>query len=102
MAEKRGDLIKLTYDFNSVRCCEVSFDGEKWARVTAREFRSFNGKRRILNVDNPSKAYYEEYLGPIYYYGTNRIAKKPEKMGTAFINGVDPRDAKRPRNQAGF
>ena len=102
MAEKRGDLIKLTYDFNSVRCCEVSFDGEKWARVTAREFRSFNGKRRILNVDNPSKAYYEEYLGPIYYYGTNRIAKKPEKMGTAFLNGVDPRDAKRPRNQAGF
>ena len=102
MAEKRGDLIKLTYDFNSVRCCEVSFDGEKWARVTAREFRSFNGKRRILNVDNPSKAYYEEYLGLIYYYGTNRIAKKPEKMGTAFLNGVDPRDAKRPRNQAGF
>lgn len=102
MAEKRGDLIKLTYDFNSVKCCEVSFDGEKWARVTAREFRSFNGKRRILNVDNPNKAYYEEYLGPIYYYGTNRIAKKPEKMGTAFLNGVDPRDAKRPRNQAGF
>jgi len=102
MAEKRGDLIKLTYDFNSVRCCEVSFDGKKWARVTAREFRSFNGKRRILNVDNPNKAYYEEYLGPIYYYGTNRIAKKPKEVGTAFLNGVDPRDAKRPRNQAGF
>ena len=102
MAEKRGDLVKLVYDFNSARCCEVSFDGEMWARVTAREFRSFNGKRRILNVDNPNKAYYEEYLGPIYYYGTNRIAKKPEKMGTAFLNGIDPRDAKRPRNQAGF
>ncbi len=102
MAEKRGDLIKLTYDFNSGLCCEVSFDGEKWARVTAREFRSFNGKRRILNVDNPNKAYYEEYLGPIYYYGTNRIAKKPKEVGTAFLNGVDPRDAKRPQNQAGF
>jgi len=102
MTEKRGDLIKLTYDFNSALCCEVSFDGEKWARVTAREFRSFNGKRRILNVDNPNKAYYEEYLGPIYYYGTNRIAKKPKEVGTAFLNGVDPRDAKRPRNQAGF
>ena len=102
MAEKRGDLIKLTYEFNSARCCEVSFDGEKWARVTAREFRSFNGKRRILNVDTPNKAYYEEYLGPIYYYGTNRIAKKPKEVGTAFLNGVDPRDAKRPRNQAGF
>jgi hypothetical protein len=102
MAEKRGDLVKLTYDFNSGLCCEVSFDGEKWARVTAREFRSFNGKRRILNVDNPSKAYYEEYLGPIYYYGTNRIAKNPKEVGTAFLNDVDPRDAKRPRNQAGF
>jgi len=97
MAEKRGDLVKLTYEFNSARCCEVSFNGEKWARVTAREFRSFNGKRRILNVDNPSKAYYEEYLGPIYYYGTNRIAEKPKEAGTTFINGIDPRDAKRPQ-----
>jgi hypothetical protein len=102
MAEKPGDLNKLTYEFNSARCCEVSFDGEKWARVTAREFRSFNGKRRILNVDTPNKAYYEEYLGPIYYYGTNRIAEKPKKVGTTFLNDVDPRDAKRPRNQAGF
>ncbi len=102
MAEKRGDLIKLTYDFNSGLCCEVSFDGEKWARVTAREFRSFTGKRRILNVENPNSPYYEEYNGPIYYYGTNRIAKKCKEIGTAFINGIDPRDAKRPRNQAGF
>jgi hypothetical protein len=97
MAEKRGDLVKLTYKFNSARCCEVSFNGEKWARVTAREFRSFNGKRRILNVDNPSKAYYEEYLGPIYYYGTNRIAEEPKEAGTTFLNGIDPRDAKRPQ-----
>jgi len=102
MAEKTGNLIKLVYDFNSARCCEVSFDGEMWARVTAREFRSFNGKRRILNVENPNKPYYEEYLGPIYYYGTNRINKKPKKIGLAFINSIDPRDAKRPRNQAGF
>jgi hypothetical protein len=102
MAEKTGNLIKLTYDFDSPRCCEVSFDGEKWARVTAREFRSFNGKRRILNVDNPNKAYYEEYLGPIYYYGTNRIAKKLKAIGTSFINNIDPRDAKRPRDSSFF
>jgi hypothetical protein len=102
MAEKTGNLIKLTYDFDSSRCCEVSFDGEKWARVTAREFRSFNGKRRILNVDNPNKAYYEEYLGPIYYYGTNRIAKKLKAIGTSFINNIDPRDAKRPRDSSFF
>jgi hypothetical protein len=102
MAEKTGNLIKLTYDFDSSRCCEVSFDGEKWARVTAREFRSFNGKRRILNVDNPNKAYYEEYNGPIYYYGTNRIAKKLKAIGTSFINNIDPRDAKRPRDSSFF
>jgi len=102
MAEKRGDLVKLVYEFNSARCCEVSFDGKKWARVTAREFRSFNGKRRILNVDNPSKAYYEEYLGPIYYYGTNRIAKKFKAICTAFINNIDPRDAKRPKDSSFF
>jgi hypothetical protein len=102
MAEKRGDLVKLTYEFNYGWCCEVSFDGEKWARVTAREFRSFNGKRRILNVENPNKSYYEEYNGPIYYYGTNRISKTPGEVGMVFFNNQDPRDAKRPRTQAGF
>ena len=102
MAEKRGDLIKLTYEFNSGWCCEVSFDGEKWARVTAREFRSFNGKRRILNVTDPNKSYYEEYNGPIYFYGTNRISQLPEKTGLVFLNDKDPRDAYRPRSQAGF
>ena len=102
MAEKTGNLIKLTYEFNSGWCCEVSFDGDMWARVTAREFRSFNGKRRILNVENPNKPYYEEYSGPIYYYGTNRVNKKPKKIGLVFIHNKDPRDAKRPRTQAGF
>ena len=102
MAEKTGNLVKLVYDFNSARCCEVSFDGGMWARVTAREFRSFNGKRRILNVENPNKPYYEEYSGPIYYYGTNRVNKKPKKIGLVFIHNKDPRDAKRPRPQTGF
>jgi len=102
MKEKTGNLIKLTYDFNSGLCGEASFDGKQWARVTAREFRSFNGKRRILNVANPNEPYYEEYDGPIYYYGTNRISKLPEKTGMVFINDKDPRDANRPRTQAGF
>ena len=102
MAEKTGNLIKLIYNFNSGLCCEVSFDGERWARVTAREFRSFNGKRRILNVTDPNKPYYEEYNGPIYFYGTNRISQLPEKTGMVFIDDKDPRDANRPRTQAGF
>lgn len=102
MAEKRGDLIKLIYNFNCSRCCEVNYLDDKWARVTAREFRSWNGKRRILNVDNPNESYYEEYVGPIYYYGTNRINKKPKKQGLVFLQNKDPREDKRPRNQAGF
>ena len=102
MAEKTGNLIKLTYEFNCGWCCEVSFDGERWARVTAREFRSFNGKRRILNVENPNEPYYEEYNGPIYFYGTNRISKTSGKVGMVFVDDKDPRDAKRPVTQTGF
>ena len=97
MAEKTGNLIKLTYDFESSRCCEVSINGEVWARVTAREFRSWNGYRRILNIDNPDKAFYEEYKGPVYYYGTNRRIKKSKKNGIAFINNKDPRDGSKHR-----
>ncbi len=57
--EKEGKLVKLDYDFNTVKCCEVEYKPGKWARATVREFRSFRGNRRILNVDdskNPSQA----------------------------------------------
>jgi hypothetical protein len=94
MAEKRGNLVKLKYDFKEALCCEVNFDGDKWDRVTAREFRSWNGKRRILNVDNPSKPYYEEYVGPVYYFGTNNINEKPKKHGLVFYQEQDPRAKK--------
>jgi hypothetical protein len=95
MTEKRGDLVKLIYNFNCSRCCEVNYAEDKWARVTIREFRSWNGKRRILNIDNPNEVYYEEYMGPIYYYGTNRINKKPKKHGLVFLQNKDPRKNKR-------
>ena len=101
MSEKKGNLIKLKYDFNESLCCEIK-NGDSWARVTAREFRSWNGKRRILNVQNPNKSYYEEYNGPIYYYGTNQISKKLEKIGLSFANDTDPRDAKRPKDSSFF
>ena len=101
--EKTGNLEKLTYDFNTASNLEVwmpNLDG--WYRVTSREFRSFNGKRRILNIENPNKSYYEEYNGPIYYYGTNQISKKLEKIGLSFANETDPRDAKRPQDSSFF
>ena len=66
--EKIGNLEKLTYDFNTASNLEifmVNLDG--WYRVTSREFRSYNGKRRING---------EEYKGVVFHYGTNKRANK--------------------------
>ena len=66
--EKTGNLEKLIYDCNTAANLEmfmVNLDG--WYRVTSREFRSFNGKRRINN---------EEYKGVVFHYGTNKRANK--------------------------
>ena len=53
MSEKKGNTVKLVYDFNESRCCEIYSEGlKRFGRVTPREFRSFGGKRRILNVDD--------------------------------------------------
>ncbi len=74
--EKTGNTESLKYDFNTASNLEVfmpNLDG--WYRVTSREFRSFNGKRRINS---------EPYSGKTYYYATNRIAdlsiSEPDKI----------------------
>lgn len=72
MSEKRGNTIKLIYDFNEARCCEIEYRPGKWIRTTPREFRSFDGNRRILNVDNPDNVFYEQYQGPLYVFGSNK------------------------------
>jgi hypothetical protein len=64
--EKTGNTEKLKYTFETAANLEVFMPNlNDWYRVTAREFRSFNGKRRINNV---------EYNGDIYLYGTNKLA----------------------------
>ena len=66
--EKTGNTEKLTYDFNTASNLEVYMPNlEGWYRTTSREFRSFNGKRRING---------ESYKGHIYHYGTNKRANK--------------------------
>tara|TARA_E500000318_G_C3560804_1_gene213303 strand:+ start:177 stop:494 length:318 start_codon:yes stop_codon:yes gene_type:complete len=78
MGEKRGNTEKLLYPFNTAGCLEIYLK-EKWYRATAREFRSFNGLRRITepvkiehrNVDVPMKTY--DYWGPVYLFGTNKV-----------------------------
>lgn len=60
--------IRLQHPFNDAGCLEVEFKPGKWARVTANEFRSAAGNRRING---------EPYNGPVYYLGTNnRYLKK--------------------------
>jgi hypothetical protein len=79
MAEKRGETEKLTYDFNTAGLLEVfvpKLDG--WYRVTGREFRSFDGLRRITvptecrlgTVQVPMETF--EYWGPVFMFGTNQ------------------------------
>ena len=68
MAEKRGHTEKLNYPFNSAGLLEV-YMKDTWYRATGKEFRSFNGKRRISG---------QEYDGPVYLYGTNYLADTSE------------------------
>lgn len=66
--EKQGQTEKLKYDFNTASNLEVFMPNlNDWYRVTSREFRSFNGKRRINN---------EQYYGNVYHYESNKRANK--------------------------
>ncbi len=90
MAEKTGHLVKLQYDFNTAGVLEVCMKGT-WHRATSREFRSFDGKRRITeptmtelgNVIVPMRTY--DYNGPVYMFGTNNEVKtiNEEKIVTS-------------------
>lgn len=79
MAEKRGlEQQNLKNEFNTAGCLEI-FMNDKWVRVTSKDFRAFNGPRRITepqftelgNVDVPMMTY--EYFGPVYTWGTNNL-----------------------------
>jgi hypothetical protein len=68
MKEKTGNIEKIKYDFDTARNLEIFLPNlNGWYRVTSREFRSFNGKRRIQNI---------KYKGPVYLYNTNKRANK--------------------------
>ena len=78
MGEKRGNTGKLKYDFNTAWVCEI-FMGQRWFRVLEKDFRSFNGPRRItkpirVELGNPfvgNETF--DYEGPYYYYNTNTL-----------------------------
>ena len=71
--EKTGNTEKLKNDFIDSKLLEVYIPRlDNWFRVTCRDFRSWDGKRRIQG---------EEYEGPLYAYGTNRTTK-PQNIQT--------------------
>ena len=84
MSEKKGDIGKLEYLFNTSANLEVYIPTlGRWNRVTCLEFRSFNGKRRITQqtatkhneiVDIPYETV--DYDGPLYAFGTNERVEK--------------------------
>ena len=82
MAEKRGDTEKLINDFNTAGVLEVYMPRLKgWYWTTAKDFRSFDGRRRITeptiteryNPNTPMRTY--EYEGPVFLWGTNKQVK---------------------------
>ena len=91
MSEKRGNTVKLVYDFNEARCCEIEYKPGKWVRTTPREFRSFDGNRRILNVDDPDNVFYEAYHGPLYVFGSNKRITPTNNFQIQFSEEGDTR-----------
>lgn len=103
MAEKKGNTVKLKYDFPTQLCCEIYQESlGDYYRVTCNEFRSFGGKRRILNIDDPKNVYYENYHGPVYWLGTNKkVSARDLEPKVMFLGDRDPRDfGKRRRNES--
>lgn len=76
MAEKRGGTEKIQFDFNTAAVLEVCMD-DSWFRVTAKDFRSFDGERRITNPTSTRVGITdlgdttEDYFGPVYLFATN-------------------------------
>ena len=73
---KRGNTVKLKYDFDTSKCVQVKLNSkDKWVRITEREFRSYNGERRIVTWDKQNNPIYTEYEGPIYYFGDRKSTR---------------------------
>ena len=108
MAEKRGHLEKMRYDFPTEAVLEVQIKG-KWYRVTSREFRSFDGHRRYTkperqpglafhDVDDIPFITYDYDDGPLYMFSSNKEVEKEwnEKMvSTPYYEETNAKSASR-------
>lgn len=80
MSEKKGFTGKLEYPFDRNGVLEVQLKTGKWYRVTERDFRAYDGPRRITLQGRTIKGQYsdtemQEYLGPVYLYETNSVVE---------------------------
>ena len=81
MAEKGGLLEQsLRNDYNTAGSLEVyNHEKDVWYRVTTKDFRSWNGPRRITEPTETKLGEVEvemityEYYGPVYKWGTNTV-----------------------------
>jgi hypothetical protein len=71
---KKGQTGKLIFDFDVSCCLEVELSTKDYARATAEEFRSWGGKRRILDKKTNQ---YIPYEGPVYLHFTNKKIDEP-------------------------
>ena len=89
MSEKTGNTEKLKNDFIDSKLLEVYLPRlDNWYRVTCRDFRSVDGKRRVQG---------KNYEGPLYAYGTNRLVKFNNTstiMGSEVLNERNKRSQK--------
>jgi TPR repeat protein len=89
MSEKKGNTVQLKYDFNTVKETQIQLKKEgKWYRVTCRAFRSWDGPRRIVYYEN-GEPKPQKYTGPLYYYESNKRAKKQNKFKTVYLHEID-------------
>jgi len=95
MAEKKGNTVKLIYDFQTQLSTET-FENGDWSRTTCKRFRSFNGPRRIMKFDSQNQPFYEKYEGPVFLYETNIVLKDMTKKGYVYANDIMPKRIVRP------
>jgi hypothetical protein len=76
--EKKGFTGKLEhYGYETHYVLEIEGSNGNWYRVTERDFRSYNGKRRYTypgktEIGNPfQELTTEDYYGPSYFFETN-------------------------------
>jgi hypothetical protein len=95
MRQVKEKKVKLKYDFPTQLSTEI-FRQNSWHRVTCKEFRSFNGPRRILKFKPSGESFYEEYEGLVYLYETNHVLKDMSKEGMVYPHDELPKPKLRP------